>query len=681
MKRILAFALTVMMLFGIMCIAPVSTSAAEVPYGAGEDTTVYFVDYPDSFKAVYAYAWTETDGTVDAAEEWPGKEMSFTGEVLSENNMFAGGPVYSVTFDKEYENIVFFCELVDESTTQTADLTFEAGKYLFWGNEVWYDSIADIEAEFYAADDTPVTGDEYTVYFVDTACFETAYAYAWNSDDDYNDAWPGVEMTLTNLVAPGGSPVYSYTTDKWYDYIVFSDGAGMQTSDLNFEPNQFLYWNDDCWYESLEDIPAEAPESDYMTIYFQNNWMWTDVSIYFWDSALEESAQWPGAPMDYYDNDGTYDIYCAEIPTDVGGFLIAGVKDDGSGAIDQTPDIKEGYYDGICYYMLWDNGNVVGNEDISVILPDTGDDGGEDEPEECEHTFNSNGVCVRCGVLEEGVLAGVAGYSLSLGGNIGVYQYVAISEEILNDETACVVLTLPRAGSTYELVIPVNELELNGKFFKVMCEVAAKELSCEINMVVKTDSIEIDLGSFAAKDYCYSAVNSVVLSDEVKAVAKALLNYATAAQLYFDYNTDNLANKDLSAEDKVVATADLSAYAPVVEGEAGNVEYYGASLTLNTETSINFYFRIYNPVSDRMAITVNGLAGAPLEKNGNLYQFTDKNISAHMLGTSYVLETGSQTITYSPLSYAYLAQQSSKQELVDVANALFAYYDAVSLFA
>lgn len=81
-----------------------------------------------------------------------------------------------------------------------------------------------------------------------------------------------------------------------------------------------------------------------------------------------------------------------------------------------------------------------------------------------------------------------------------------------------------------------------------------------------------------------------------------------------------------------------------------------------------------------MAITVNGIYGATLEKVGNYYMFAIKDIPAHMLSETYVLETDGETITYSALSYAYLAQQSSDATLVNVANALCAYADAVSVF-
>jgi hypothetical protein len=57
--------------------------------------------------------------------------------------------------------------------------------------------------------------------------------------------------------------------------------------------------------------------------------------------------------------DGTHDVYAAEIPADVTGLIINGVKDDGSGNRDQTPDIKTGIADGKGWKMHWDNGNQV----------------------------------------------------------------------------------------------------------------------------------------------------------------------------------------------------------------------------------------------------------------------------------------------------------------------------------
>ena len=113
----------------------------------------------------------------------------------------------------------------------------------------------------------------------------------------------------------------------------------------------------------------EITEDDYVTIYFQNNWMWTNVRIYFWGSKIAACESWPGTAMENLGHDntysyGTYDVYTYNIPADVEGFLINGIKDDGFGTEDKTPDITEGFVDGICYRMFWNDKNEV------QIVPD-----------------------------------------------------------------------------------------------------------------------------------------------------------------------------------------------------------------------------------------------------------------------------------------------------------------------
>ena len=107
-----------------------------------------------------------------------------------------------------------------------------------------------------------------------------------------------------------------------------------------------------------------------MSIYFQNNWLWTDVSLYYWYDGGSYDNAWPGKAMTWYgkntDTNNPYDIYVMEVPTHATGVIINGIKDDGSGDRDQTPNIESGWYDGICYYMYWveGSGNQVGSYNI-----------------------------------------------------------------------------------------------------------------------------------------------------------------------------------------------------------------------------------------------------------------------------------------------------------------------------
>ncbi len=136
--------------------------------------------------------------------------------------------------------------------------------------------------------------------------------------------------------------------------------------------------------EETQPEETEPVEVETMTVYFQNNWMWTDVNAYFWGSATTNSAEWPGDVAKVYGNDGNYDIYAVTVPADIIGLIFNG-QDGGTGSSNQTPDIKDAK-DGNCYYMIWDEAaakNNVGCEDISVMLPEPTQPE-ETEPEETE---------------------------------------------------------------------------------------------------------------------------------------------------------------------------------------------------------------------------------------------------------------------------------------------------------
>lgn len=127
--------------------------------------------------------------------------------------------------------------------------------------------------------------------------------------------------------------------------------------------------------------PAEAA-NDTTTIYFQNNWLWSDVKIYCWDSKDKAlSSPWPGTTMTKVGNDGLYDIYKYVVPANAAGIIVNGKKNDGTGR-DQTPDIKGGWYDGIAYSMLWNDGNKVTSKHVCNLM------GG--------HNFKNN-TCSFCG--------------------------------------------------------------------------------------------------------------------------------------------------------------------------------------------------------------------------------------------------------------------------------------------
>lgn len=107
------------------------------------------------------------------------------------------------------------------------------------------------------------------------------------------------------------------------------------------------------------------------TIYFENNWLWTDVRCFFWGDGVT-CSEFPGEAMNNVGTRNSHELYSIDLPAGVTGLVISGVKDDGSGNRDQTPDITEGIADNAGWMMRWDNGNLVDSFTYDPANPDEG---------------------------------------------------------------------------------------------------------------------------------------------------------------------------------------------------------------------------------------------------------------------------------------------------------------------
>ena len=97
-------------------------------------------------------------------------------------------------------------------------------------------------------------------------------------------------------------------------------------------------------------------------VYFENNWGWTNVYAYAWTEGQNSNASWPGAKLNVSHKVSNGDVYYYDIDLSKYDMIIfSGIKNDGSGNRDQTPNIN--IYElaqNNTFYMIWDNGNKVG---------------------------------------------------------------------------------------------------------------------------------------------------------------------------------------------------------------------------------------------------------------------------------------------------------------------------------
>lgn len=107
-------------------------STATDPSEPFVSVTVYCINSAN-WSQMWAYAWTGSDQVAT----WPGVVMDET-DMVAPN----GAKVYSITFAKEYENIIF-----SDSDIQTDNLVLYADKYYDNVENQWYDSIDQVPTQ------------------------------------------------------------------------------------------------------------------------------------------------------------------------------------------------------------------------------------------------------------------------------------------------------------------------------------------------------------------------------------------------------------------------------------------------------------------------------------------------------------------------------------------------------
>ncbi|MBE6737843.1 MAG: starch-binding protein [Ruminococcaceae bacterium] len=202
-------------------VVPTTTTEAEPETPA---ITVYFVN-SGKWSKVNAYAWSPE------AAAWPGAAMTKTSEKAPN-----GADVYSMTYTQTYSNIIF-----NNGSSQTSDLTFQAGQYYDYATGKWYAKLSDISAE-------APTG--YTIYCVNSNNWSKINAYVWNPGDA---GWPGTAMTKTGEKAANGSDIYSITFAQNHGSVIFNNGSS-QTADLTFQAGQYFDLATGKWYASAADV-------------------------------------------------------------------------------------------------------------------------------------------------------------------------------------------------------------------------------------------------------------------------------------------------------------------------------------------------------------------------------------------------------------------------------------------
>ncbi len=293
--------------------------------------------------------------------------------------------------------------------------------------------------------------------------------------------------------------------------------------------------------------------------------------------------------------------------------------------------------------------------------------------ENCAHSY-TNGICDTCGKPEPPAEppAQVSGYTVTLSDSIGVNFYLELTDAATQDESTRVIFTLPNGSKE---TVSINDARVDEGYYIFSCGIAAKEMSSVISGQLFTSDSKSEVFEYTVMEYAETILNSTK-PEHVKAqpLVKAMLNYGAYAQIYFEYNQDNLANEVISEEDKFIAEVDFAKYKPVITGTESGVSYYGSALSLKSDTSVKHYLYVEND-AEIPVITFNEQVLNATQK-GNYYVVEIPDILAQNLDNELIVNVGSITIKYNAFSYGYLVMHRSDINLKNVINALYAYNQA-----
>ena len=305
------------------------------------------------------------------------------------------------------------------------------------------------------------------------------------------------------------------------------------------------------------------------------------------------------------------------------------------------------------------------------------------------NAVESQTVTAKIGYTD-GIGERLMGYSLSLEGDIGVNFYMELDDAVIADENAYMQFTLPN-GDTPK--VPVGEAAqetIGGKTYYVFkCNVAAKEMTDTITAQMFSGDKPGQPYEYTVKEYADylfanayeddgTTVKNQAYVDAIELV-ESMVNYGAYSQLYFNHNTDSLANAGLDDDDRELGDVNVEHSEPAVNDLPEGVTFEGANLSLESETRLSLYFK--NISENEVTFKLGDKNIEPVDNNGYL-QINITGIKASDLSKDFTITVGDTgSVTYSPLNYCKIVLDGNYSDsLKNVVKALYRYSQAADIY-
>ena len=286
--------------------------------------------------------------------------------------------------------------------------------------------------------------------------------------------------------------------------------------------------------------------------------------------------------------------------------------------------------------------------------------------------------------------------SLSLSDNIGFNIYMQISDDVLSDDGALMIITnsdgnvIKKPISSYETTTYQDK-----SVKKIVSMVPAAKMSGKLSFkILKSDGTESSTYICSVMDYANEMIKKADTDAECKKalpLVKTMLNYGAYSQIYFGEDKTNLVNAILK-DDNTATIKSEDIIKSIIYSEQGlfsnkDLGYMGSSLICESDTSLKLYFNNKNKLTEKQIKSRYDIS--TLDKNkhdydtgvdGSIFWIKIKGIKPAELGNVYgvnlVSQEGSVIVETSPYVYVKKALGAGDSRLQNLCKAMWAYGQA-----
>lgn len=221
------------------------------------------------------------------------------------------------------------------------------------------------------------------------------------------------------------------------------------------------------------------------------------------------------------------------------------------------------------------------------------------------------------------------GYTITLGGQIGVNFYTILPDEAKKtDYIQFTVEGLPGMQKVY--VADAETISLNGAKYDVfVCRVPAKNMTSKITADLYISGSKAATTDYSVRRYADQIIANPSMYNNAWPLVRAMLNYGAYAQEYFNFKTDDLANAGINNSGYSIDDLTFSKpYDPSKSNLPDYLAFTGVSLTLESNTVLKLQFTKNVPMDLTYVFR--------LEKNGTEtvlpYEVSGDNVTVRITG-------------------------------------------------